>query len=62
MSFRSKGGFAVNEFSASHFSGGGHRNASGGESRLTLKETLKELVALLPKYSEILEEESRKDL
>ncbi len=62
MSFRSKGGFAVNEFSASHFSGGGHRNASGGESRLTLKETLKELVALLPKYSEILEEESREDL
>lgn len=62
MSFRSKGGFPVNEFAANHFSGGGHRNASGGESRLTLKETLKELVALLPKYSKILEAESKEDL
>lgn len=31
MSFRSKGKFAVNTFSEQYFSGGGHRNAAGGE-------------------------------
>ena len=32
MSFRSKGNFAVNEYAAKYFNGGGHRNASGGQS------------------------------
>jgi phosphoesterase RecJ-like protein len=32
MSFRSKGDFAVNEYAEKYFSGGGHRNASGGQS------------------------------
>lgn len=58
ISFRSKGGFAVNEFSAKHFSGGGHHNASGGESKQTLKEAIRKLVELLPQYAEVLEEES----
>lgn len=31
MSFRSKGKLAVNAFSEQYFSGGGHRNAAGGE-------------------------------
>lgn len=30
MSFRSKGEFPVNEFSAKYFGGGGHKNAAGG--------------------------------
>ena len=58
ISFRSKGGFAVNEFSAEHFSGGGHFNAAGGESRQTLLEAIEKWLALLPVYAEILERES----
>ncbi len=61
ISFRSKGGFAVNEFSALHFSGGGHHNASGGESKQTLKEAIIKLIELLPQYAEVLEEESLKE-
>ena len=61
ISFRSKGGFAVNEFSASHFSGGGHLNASGGESGKSLSEAVKDLIKLLPQYAAKLEEESKKE-
>lgn len=39
MSFRSKGDFSVNEFAREHFSGGGHTNAAGGKSNLSLQET-----------------------
>ena len=39
MSFRSKGDFSVNEFARDHFSGGGHTNAAGGKSDLSLQET-----------------------
>ncbi|MEI6275999.1 MAG: DHH family phosphoesterase [Prolixibacteraceae bacterium] len=55
ISLRSKGSFAVNEFSASHFSGGGHHNAAGGESRLSLNEVVQQFVALLPQYAQELE-------
>jgi phosphoesterase RecJ-like protein len=40
ISFRSKGSFPVNEFAAEFFSGGGHLNASGGEYRDTLENTI----------------------
>jgi phosphoesterase RecJ-like protein len=40
MSFRSKGDFDVNEFARTHFSGGGHFNASGGRSLLSFGETV----------------------
>jgi phosphoesterase RecJ-like protein len=62
ISFRSKGGFAVNDFSAKHFSGGGHHNASGGESRQSLEAAVQELKDLLPQYAEILERESLKEI
>ena len=39
MSFRSKGSFDVNLFAKKYFNGGGHVNAAGGVSRLSLKET-----------------------
>ena len=39
MSFRSKGNFSVNDFARKHFSGGGHINAAGGKSDLSLEET-----------------------
>lgn len=49
-SFRSKGSFDVNKFSRAHFSGGGHANAAGGMSELSLDKTLSKFVSLLPGY------------
>ncbi|MCW0484155.1 DHH family phosphoesterase [Gaoshiqia sediminis] len=53
-SFRSKGDFPVNEFASSHFNGGGHRNASGGEVTTNLQDTLTKYRSLLPEYAELL--------
>lgn len=47
MSFRSKGNIDVSTFAAQHFNGGGHFNAAGGRSSLSLEETLKQLKTLL---------------
>ena len=58
ISFRSKGDFAVNRFSSTYFEGGGHKNAAGGESNLSLEETLRKFEGLLPEFSEEL---NRKD-
>jgi len=52
ISFRSTGDFAVNEFAALHFEGGGHKNASGGKSKINLKETEAKFLHLLPLYKE----------
>ena len=49
LSFRSKGSFAVNEFSEKYFSGGGHRNAAGGEHFDTLDNTLRYFLEALEK-------------
>jgi phosphoesterase RecJ-like protein len=54
LSFRSLGGFSVNEFARRHFNGGGHHNAAGGSSRLSLAETLRRFLELLPDYQEAL--------
>jgi len=54
MSLRSKGSFSVNEFSRSHYNGGGHTNAAGGRSLLSLSETVAEFISILPKYKEAL--------
>ena len=54
LSFRSKGDFPCNELAAAHFGGGGHKNASGGESTLGLTETLKKFISLLPEYQQLL--------
>ncbi len=48
MSLRSVGDFSVNEFARKYFSGGGHINAAGGRSDLSLKDTVKKFVDLLP--------------
>jgi len=50
ISLRSKGDFSVNEFSRAHFNGGGHTNAAGGASKLTLEETLEKFISILPDY------------
>ena len=40
MSFRSKGSFDVNAFARTYFNGGGHFNASGGQSSQSFSETI----------------------
>jgi phosphoesterase RecJ-like protein len=48
ISFRSKGTFSVNQFARENFSGGGHDNAAGGKSDLSMDETIKKFKSLLP--------------
>ena len=55
ISFRSKGNFSVNQFSRNHFDGGGHDNAAGGKSDLSMAETVTKFVSLLPQYQNELE-------
>lgn len=50
LSFRSLGDFSANEMARTHFEGGGHKNASGGTSRLSLEETLQKFLKILPQY------------
>jgi phosphoesterase RecJ-like protein len=50
LSFRSVGDFSVNDLARKHFSGGGHKNAAGGKSDLTLDETVQKFLQLLPLY------------
>lgn len=57
VSFRSRGDFPVNLVASEHYRGGGHTNAAGGDSFLTMKETLLGFESLLPGYSKILRDE-----
>jgi len=52
ISFRSKGNFSVNQFARNYFHGGGHDNAAGGKSDLSMEETIKKFESLLPKYEQ----------
>ncbi len=52
ISFRSLGAFSVNDLARRHFEGGGHKNASGGSSKLSLEQALEKLIKLLPEYKE----------
>jgi bifunctional oligoribonuclease and PAP phosphatase NrnA len=49
ISFRSQGNFDVNQFARNYFNGGGHINAAGGKSFLSLDETIKQFIAILAK-------------
>ena len=55
ISFRSKGNFSVNQFSRNHFEGGGHDNAAGGKSNVSLSETVTKFTALVATYKSELE-------
>lgn len=57
ISFRSKGNFSVQEFSKAHFNGGGHHNASGGASYLSMPETISKFLSVLPEFKEKLNAE-----
>ncbi|MFT7666717.1 MAG: phosphoesterase RecJ-like protein [Patiriisocius sp.] len=54
ISLRSKGDFSVNEFSRRHYNGGGHTNAAGGRSLLSLKETVTQFISILPDYKDLI--------
>ena len=57
ISLRSQGSFPTNRFAADIFDGGGHLNASGGESYSTLDETVHKFEESLPLYKDFLEME-----
>ena len=50
ISFRSKGDIPVNEFSKKYFHGGGHINAAGGRSDVSVIETVDKIKNLLPDF------------
>lgn len=54
ISLRSKGDFSVNDFSKTHFEGGGHINAAGGKSTLSLVQTVEKFISILPNYKNVL--------
>jgi bifunctional oligoribonuclease and PAP phosphatase NrnA len=56
ISFRSKGNFDVNTFARNHFNGGGHINAAGGRSELSLNDTLDKFINILPNYNKDLKQ------
>jgi len=52
ISFRSKGSFPTNEIARKYFNGGGHINASGGESYVSMQETISLFKSIIPSYKE----------
>ena len=50
LSLRSKGNFKVNKIANKYFSGGGHMNASGGISELTVNETITKVETIINEY------------
>jgi len=49
ISLRSQGDFDVNLFAREHFQGGGHRNAAGGKSEVSMEETVQKFEDLVRK-------------
>jgi bifunctional oligoribonuclease and PAP phosphatase NrnA len=54
VSLRSRGSFSVNTVSQKHFNGGGHTNAAGGKTFMSLNETEKYFENMLESYSDLL--------
>jgi phosphoesterase RecJ-like protein len=57
ISFRSVGSYSVNEFARNHFNGGGHANAAGGRSDLSIVETIEKFKTLVIQNKKQLEHE-----
>jgi phosphoesterase RecJ-like protein len=51
ISFRSQGDFDVNQFARNHFQGGGHCNAAGGKSEVSMEETVSKFEDLVTKLT-----------
>lgn len=49
ISFRSQGDFDVNLFARDYFNGGGHKNAAGGKSELSMEDTINKFEDLVRK-------------
>lgn len=47
MSFRSFGDVSVNDLASENFDGGGHKNAAGGVSRLSLDDTVEKFIKIV---------------
>jgi len=56
-SFRSRGQFPANQVASEHYHGGGHINAAGGDSFVSMEETLAGFEALLPVYVKLLKDD-----
>ncbi|HEY0245877.1 MAG TPA: DHH family phosphoesterase [Mucilaginibacter sp.] len=54
LSLRSKGEFPANDICKKYFSGGGHRNAAGGQSTDSLQEVINQFKLILPEYKKLL--------
>ncbi len=54
-SFRSKGDFDCNTFARTHFNGGGHYNAAGGESDDSLEVNIQQFKTVIQQYKNQLE-------
>jgi phosphoesterase RecJ-like protein len=52
LSFRSVGDFSVDNMSRKYFNGGGHKNASGGKSFVSLDETVSFFKSILPEFKD----------
>lgn len=52
ISFRSTVDVAINKFAASYFNGGGHKNAAGGKSELSLKDTIERFESLVESHQD----------
>jgi len=50
ISFRSKGTFPANEFAKKYFNGGGHLNAAGGRTNLSIEEAVALFKEKLPEF------------
>ena len=50
VSLRSRGSVDVNEFARRYFDGGGHLNAAGGKSFVSMEETLKHFVSAVEEF------------
>ncbi|MFV8465165.1 DHH family phosphoesterase [Flavobacterium sp. LB1P62] len=51
ISFRSQGDFDVNQFARNYFNGGGHVNAAGGKSEVSMQETITKFEDLVKKLT-----------
>jgi phosphoesterase RecJ-like protein len=55
ISFRSKGKFAVNQIASKYFEGGGHLNAAGANSYLSMEETISKIKTILAEFKDLLD-------
>lgn len=54
LSLRSVGEFSVNQIARDHYKGGGHKNAAGGDSFLSMEKTLENFERLLVEHKDLL--------